>query len=44
MPEAFGDLAGEVGEDEVGPGPLDRGEVLEGDGVAVDPARSPRPP
>ena len=30
-------FAGEVGEDHVGAGALDRGEVLEGDGVAVDP-------
>ena len=34
---ALGRLAGEVGEDHVGAGALDRGEVLEGDGVAVDP-------
>ena len=31
-PQRFGGFAGEVGEDEVGAGPLDRGEVLHGDG------------
>src|SRR5437879_2468608 len=36
--EALGQLSGEIREDDVGPGPLDSGEVLEGDGVAVDPA------
>ena len=37
-PITGGELLGEVGEDDVGAGPLDRGEVLEGHGVAVDPA------
>ena len=37
-PATLGEPAGEVGEDDVGAGPLDRREVLEGDGVVVDPA------
>jgi hypothetical protein len=35
---SLGHLAGEVGEDDVGAGPLDGGEVLEGHGLTVDPA------
>ena len=42
--EALGDLAGEVGEHEVGAGALDRGEVLERDRVGVDPAELRRRP
>ena len=36
--EHLGQLAGEVGEDDVRAGPLDRGQLLERHGRAVDPA------
>src|SRR5687768_6320597 len=36
--EHVGELGGEVGEDDVGAGALDRGDMLEGDGIAFDPA------
>src|SRR5512136_923313 len=36
--EAFGDGAREIGEDEVGPGSLDRKQVLVGDRGTVEPA------
>src|SRR3954465_6180431 len=34
----FGDVGRQVGEDDVGSGAFDGGEVLEGDSVTVDPA------
>ena len=40
----LGEPAGEVREHDVGAGPLDRGEVLERDGVVVDPAVARRRP
>src|SRR4051812_1881195 len=36
-PEHVGELGREVGEDDVGAGTLDGGDVLEGDGLTVDP-------
>src|SRR2546428_334912 len=36
--QLFGQRAGEVGEDEVGAGPPDGGDMLPGDGFAVEPA------
>src|SRR3954463_14340670 len=35
--ECFGELGGEVAEDDVGAGPLDRRDMFEGDRVTVDP-------
>ena len=42
--ERLGHLCGEVGQDEVGSGPLEDGELLEGHRRPVDPARPRRLP
>src|ERR1700728_2000940 len=40
--ERLGHLSGEVGQDEIGPGPLEDGQLLERDGLPVDEARRGR--
>ena len=37
MSQLLGEPAGEVGQDDVGAGALDGGEVLDGHGVVIDP-------